>query len=43
MHLECVLRHSWEVKGRGGEVTCTVVLGEAVMIHVADGVAGAPA
>lgn len=40
MHLECVLRHTYEIKDGSGRVSGTVVIGEAVMIHVADGVAG---
>ena len=42
VHLECVLRHTYDVKDAAGAVTCTIVIGEAVLIHVAEGVAGAP-
>lgn len=41
MHLECLLRHTYDVKNAAGEVTGTVVLAEVVLIHVHDGVAGA--
>ena len=41
--MECELRHTHEVKDAGGKVTCVVVIGEVVLMHVHDGVAGAGA
>lgn len=42
MHMECVLRHSYELKDpRSGKATGTIVIGEVLLMHVHDGVAGA--
>lgn len=41
VHMECQLRHSYEVKDKQGAVTGTIVIGEVVMMHVHEGVAGA--
>lgn len=41
VHMECQLRHSYEVKDGKGAVTGTIVIGEVVMMHVHEGVAGA--
>ena len=42
MHLECLLRHTYEVKDpQSGQVTTTIVIGEVVLMHVHEGVAGA--
>ena len=38
--MECRLRHTYEVKGSTGQVTCTIVIGEVVLMHVHEGVAG---
>jgi len=41
--MECVLAHSYEVRNSAtgtGEVTTTIVIGQVLMVHVADGVAG---
>jgi flavin reductase (DIM6/NTAB) family NADH-FMN oxidoreductase RutF len=40
VHMECQLRHSYEVKDNKGAVTGTIVIGEVVMMHVHEGVAG---
>jgi hypothetical protein len=41
VHLECLLRHTYEVKDpRSGQVTTTIVIGEVVLMHVHEGVAG---
>lgn len=40
VHMECQLRHTYEVKDGSGAVTGTVVIGEVVMMHVHEGVAG---
>ncbi|KAI7842377.1 hypothetical protein COHA_004016 [Chlorella ohadii] len=40
VHMECQLRHSYEVKDGKGAVTGTIVIGEVVMMHVHEGVAG---
>lgn len=41
LHMECVLRHSYELKEpRSGRVTGTIVIGEVVLMHVHEGVAG---
>lgn len=41
VHMECQLRHSYKVKDKNGAVTGTIVIGEVVMMHVHEGVAGA--
>ena len=41
VHMECQLRHSYDVKDKNGAVTGTIVIGEVVMMHVHEGVAGA--
>lgn len=41
MQMECKVRHTYEVKNAAGAVSTTVVLAEVVLMHVADGVAGA--
>lgn len=43
MQMECELRHSYDVKDAAGRVTATIVIGEVVLLHVHEGVAGAPA
>jgi len=41
--MECLLRSTYEVKHpTSGEVTGTIVIGEVVMMHVHEGVAGEP-
>ncbi|PSC71889.1 Flavin reductase-FMN-binding domain containing [Micractinium conductrix] len=40
VHMECLLRHNYEVKNAAGDVTGTIVIGEVVMMHVHEGVAG---
>ena len=41
VHLECLLRHTYEVKDpHSGQVTTTIVIGEVVLMHVHEGVAG---
>ncbi|EFN57380.1 hypothetical protein CHLNCDRAFT_14085, partial [Chlorella variabilis] len=37
VQMECELRHTHEVKDAGGKVTCVVVIGEVVLMHVHDG------
>ena len=39
VHMECKLKHKYEVKGYGREDTTTVVIGEVVMFHVNEAVA----
>lgn len=41
VQMECKVRHTYEVKNAAGAVSTTVVLAEVVLMHVADGVAGA--
>jgi flavin reductase (DIM6/NTAB) family NADH-FMN oxidoreductase RutF len=41
VQMECVLRTTHEVKDSGGTVTCVIVIGEVVLMHVHEGVAGA--
>lgn len=41
VHMECQLRHTYEVEDKQGAVTGTIVIGEVVMMHVHEGVAGA--
>lgn len=38
VHFECVLRHRHEIVNKDGVVTATFVLGEVVMIHVAEAI-----
>ena len=41
VHLECLLRHTYEVKDpHSGQVTTTIVIGEVVLMHIHEGVAG---
>ena len=40
VQLECIVRHVYEAPGPGGIGGSTVVIGEVVMWHVAEGVAG---
>ncbi|KAL4444869.1 hypothetical protein ABPG77_003919 [Micractinium sp. CCAP 211/92] len=41
LHMECVLRHSYELKDpRSGKATGTIVIGEVLLMHVHEGVAG---
>jgi flavin reductase (DIM6/NTAB) family NADH-FMN oxidoreductase RutF len=41
VHMECELRHTYDVKDASGRVTATIVIGEVVLMHVHEGVAGA--
>jgi flavin reductase (DIM6/NTAB) family NADH-FMN oxidoreductase RutF len=41
VHLECRLAHAYAVRGAGGGVSTTVVIGEVLAVHVAEGAAGA--
>jgi len=38
--MECVLRHTYDIKDAGGKVTTTIIIGQVVLMHIADGVAG---
>lgn len=38
IHFECKLLHRQEIKNKAGKVTCTVVFGEAVLIHCAESI-----
>lgn len=41
VQLECILRQKYEAsRGNDGKPTTTVIIGEVVMFHIADGVAG---
>ncbi|KAL4859768.1 hypothetical protein ACK3TF_000057 [Chlorella vulgaris] len=40
VQMECVLRTTHEVKDSSGTVTCVIVIGEVVLMHVHEGVAG---
>ncbi|GAB4823945.1 hypothetical protein N2152v2_010991 [Parachlorella kessleri] len=40
VQLECLLRHTYDTKDSKGNVTTTIVIGEVVMIHIQEGVAG---
>jgi flavin reductase (DIM6/NTAB) family NADH-FMN oxidoreductase RutF len=40
VQLECKLRHAHELRDASGTVTTTVVLGEVVLAHIHEGVAG---
>ena len=39
---ECVLRHHYDVSDSSGKVTCTVVIGECVLLHAIEGLVGEP-
>jgi flavin reductase (DIM6/NTAB) family NADH-FMN oxidoreductase RutF len=39
VHMECTLRDTHEVRDADGKLTCTVVIGEVVLMHVHEGVA----
>lgn len=38
VQMECVLKHSYEVHNSAGTHTTTIVIGEATMVHISEGV-----
>lgn len=40
VQLECRLKATHEVRNGAGKLTCTIVIGEIVIMHIADGVTG---